>query len=313
MCRNDRGFTLIELLVVIAIIAILIALLLPAVQQAREAARRSSCKNNLKQLGLALHNYHDTHRVFPPGQMNYIGADLPSGNRGGARTCWMQQILPYIDQAPLYNGAKTFFSSNSPAYSSFPKRETVIQTLMCPSDPAGPKVMTASAASAAAGQGFSGNYVLAAGSDANFGNSGADVGLNLNGMFYPLSSTSMRDVIDGSSNTLLGSEIVLSADTSAHDLRGRYYNTWEGNVLFSSALPPNTTTGDRSQYCNEIPQAPCQTKGSTNVVQYARSYHDGGAHAMLADGAVRFISENISTETWNWLGTAAGNEVVGEF
>ena len=100
-----RAFTLIELLVVIAIIAVLIALLLPAVQQAREAARRTQCKNNQKQLGLALHSYHDTFKIFPPGQFNYFGQDLFSGGvYGGSRACWMQQLLPYMDQAPLYNG-----------------------------------------------------------------------------------------------------------------------------------------------------------------------------------------------------------------
>src|SRR4051812_6730319 len=92
-----RGFTLIELLVVIAIIAVLIALLLPAVQQAREAARRSQCKNNLKQIGLALHNYHDTANTLPPG---WIGD--PTGSNAGNRWGWGTMILPYLDQAPLY-------------------------------------------------------------------------------------------------------------------------------------------------------------------------------------------------------------------
>ena len=311
---RSRGFTLIELLVVIAIIAILIALLLPAVQQAREAARRSSCKNNLKQIGLALHNYHDTHNAFPPGQFNWIGHDGTPVLLGPKRTCWFQQILPYIDQAPLYNSFN-FSAGSILAYGStaFAQRYQVVPTVMCPSDPASGKVQTAGATTSASGQGFHGNIVACAGSNANFGNSGSGVGASLNGMFYPLSSTRIRDVVDGTSNTLMAGEIVISNDTAAHDLRGRYYNSWQGNVLFSSDLPPNPTTGDRSSYCNAIPQAPCQALGTTNVVQYLRSYHIGGAHVVLADGAVRFISSNLSTTIMQNLGARGDGQVVGEF
>jgi prepilin-type N-terminal cleavage/methylation domain-containing protein len=311
MVKGRRAaFTLIELLVVIAIIAVLIALLLPAVQQAREAARRTQCKNNMKQIGLALHNYHDTFRVFPPGQFNFIGSDAPHVYPyGGARACWMQQLLPYIDQAPLYAGFAPGMASGTYAL-NWAGKQTVIPGFNCPSDPVGSKVMTAGAASAAASQGFHGNYVLC-GASTDFGPAGS--GANLNGIVHPLSKTSLSSVTDGSSNTVMGSEILLTVDTASHDLRGRYYNSWEGNVLFSTLLPPNTTTGDRSMqnYCINGIRRPCATSG--NNVQFARSFHVGGVHVLMGDGATRFISENISTLTWNSLGSRAGSEVVGEF
>jgi prepilin-type N-terminal cleavage/methylation domain-containing protein len=307
---HRRAFTLIELLVVIAIIAVLIALLLPAVQQARESARRTQCKNNFKQLGIALHNYHDTHLVFPPGQFNYIAADISAifARRG----CWMQQILPYIDRAALYD---TLMATNTGFYAA-PGHESVIPVLMCPSDAVSPKTMTAGATTTVASQGFSGNYVLCAGSTdygANGATSGLNTGTNLNGMFYCLSRSSMKSMTDGSSNTILGSEILLVADTASHDLRGRYHNTWEGNVLFSTLFPPNTTQGDRSVngYCINSVRRPCAASG--NSVQFARSPHTGGVHVVLGDGAVRFVSDNISNLTWNALGTRASDDTVGEF
>ena len=134
--HRNRGFTLIELLVVIAIIAVLIALLLPAVQQAREAARRSQCKNNLKQVGLALHNYHDSQRVFPPGQFDGLGCYIsgggcivPATGGGGVNDiCWMQMILPYIDQANLYNKLN-FGGTVARAGASATDRATIISVL----------------------------------------------------------------------------------------------------------------------------------------------------------------------------------------
>jgi prepilin-type N-terminal cleavage/methylation domain-containing protein len=322
---RTRGFTLIELLVVIAIIAILIALLLPAVQQAREAARRTQCKNNLKQIGLALHNYHDTHKVFPPGQFNFIGADLPglSVFHGTARTCWMQQILPYIDQAPLYNQFSTYFGGIQGGY-LWQGRWTAIPGLTCPSDPTNPKILTAGGGTPQNSQGFHGNYVASYGRTGRGNQASVAAGTytvvgyqnaplqNEKGYFWPLSASKIDDAKDGSSNTLMLGEIVVVEDTGSHDLRGRYYNTWEGNVLFSSEQPPNTTIGDVSvAYCiHTPPDAPCGPFNGTVRYQFLRSYHTGGAHVAMGDGSVHFVSNNIDVWTFRGLGTRSGRENV---
>lgn len=307
-CKSrQKAFTLIELLVVIAIIAVLIALLLPAVQQAREAARRSQCKNNLKQLGLALHNYHDTVLAFPPGQFQLIATDMPG--KGTNRSCWMQRILPYLDQAPLYNTLTAGMNGTSDSTTWGPSISTVVQTLVCPSDPSSPKNATYTSL---AQQGFSGNYMVCNGKEL-FGPNGG--GLNSTGMFYSWSSTRIRDVTDGTSNTVMAAEILIVKDVSRHDIRGRYYNTYDGNTLVTTALPPNPTVGDRTATGNcdgtVNLRAPCASSGDNGT--YSRSMHVGGAHALLADGGVRFISDNISSLTFQNLGTRAGNEVVGEF
>src|SRR5947208_2357155 len=148
--RVRPGFTLIELLVVIAIIAILVGLLVPAVQKVREAAARTQCQNNLKQVGLALHNYHDVYKSLPPGQTNEIvNYDYPPY---GERRCWMQKILPYLEQGPLYQQIEAWMNqpSSPPGQAPYnahvwwtPGRWTIVPTLMCPSDPANPKNVTA--------------------------------------------------------------------------------------------------------------------------------------------------------------------------
>lgn len=220
--QQKRGFTLIELLVVIAIIAVLIALLLPAVQQAREAARRSQCKNNLKQLGLAMHNYHDTMETFPPGAM---GQNLWSADPGSAnptnRIGWPQMIFPYIDQGPLYNTIAPYFDGKNPGGGTqswnWPGTKTVIPSMMCPSDTASPKQNTYSSPPL----GFQGNYqAVAAGLLAHFN---VNNGNSLDGMFYAQSRVRMRDLIDGSSNTAMMGELILQPDgsTTALGLGGK--------------------------------------------------------------------------------------------
>ncbi len=307
LCKNrrHRGFTLIELLVVIAIIAVLVALLLPAVQQARESARRSQCRNNLKQIGIAMHGYIETSRVLPYGQINRLStAEAPD-----QRYCWFHMILPLVDQAPLYEKYLDYFSAGVMSI-NFVGRDSIVPGMMCPTDPQSGKVLTAGATTAAASQGFHGNYVMCAG-NTEFGGGGA--GTTLNGMFFSKSSVSPRDVTDGLSNTMMGSEILLTADTGSHDLRGRYYNSWEGNSLVSTLQPPNTSVGDRSiqGYCINGTNRPCASAG--NNVQYARSLHIGGVHALMGDGVVKFVSDNISTTVWNSIGSRNGDETTPEF
>lgn len=331
--RRSQGFTLIELLVVIAIIAVLIALLLPAVQQAREAARRTQCKNNLKQLGLAMHNYHDAMRVFPPGSFTYLtgwpGAKLSGSNEN--LSCWMQQILPYIDQAALYN---TFSSKmNNATLPSYvmdstgwgPAIGTVLPALTCPSDPASPRT------SGVAGyqyHGFFGNYAMCAG-DTNYSGAydsvtiGSDSnGANQSGMFYAISKIGIRDVTDGTSNTLMAAEILVEPVPSSDGIgfngrQGNYYDCEGGGCLFSSLYPPNNSVPDNVNDCKPTmasKMAPCFDPGRAGpYVLTTRSYHIGGAQVLMGDGAVRFISSNINLTTFRNLGNRRDGNVVGEF
>jgi len=309
---SRRGFTLIELLVVIAIIAILIALLLPAVQQAREAARRSQCKNNLKQLALGLHNYHDTFTKFPFGTITRINGPAPAPGTSNTRQNWFHMILPYVEQAPLYNAIQPRIQANQ-FPGGWPEATQIIPTFMCPSDPNNPKTTQ---------QGFHGNYLTVHGSS----HSGANnTFAKTNGMFYPLSATTLSKVKDGTSNTAMIGEIKIQEDSIAasgagnvvcggtHDLRGRYHNGYHGNITVTTLRPPNTPVGDKAQYCNGTEEVPCRACGGGTVEQHMRSWHVGGCQVALADGSVRFISENIDTATFQGLGTIRGREVLGEF
>lgn len=308
LSNSRRGFTLIELLVVIAIIAILIALLLPAVQQAREAARRSSCKSNLKQLGVALHNYHDTHSVLPFATVCRINGVAQAGT-SHTRQSWYHMILPMIEQSTLYEAITPRIQANQ-FPGDWPEATTVVNVMMCPSDPANPKTSL---------QGFHGNYVPCHGDS----HSGANnTFATTNGMFYPISATRFRDVTDGLTNTIAIGEIKLQPDATGasgtgnvvcggdHDLRGRYHNTYHGNATFTTLRPPNTSVGDVAQYCNGSPQVPCRQCSSGNQEVHSRSYHTGGAQMLMADGSVHFISENIAQGTFQAMGTRGNGEIV---
>jgi len=321
-----RGFTLIELLVVIAIIAILIALLLPAVQQAREAARRTQCRNHLKQLALALHNYHDTHTVFPYGHRGESSTIIHS------RDCWFHRILPYIDQGPLanqYEADTTNYVHQIVAGTAGTLAATKIPMLSCPSDPSAPGV-------GACGNnvGFQGSYGVNAGigltstvdatglltvTDRN--TAAGDAG----GLFFINSRKGIRDCVDGTSNTLLASEgIIRGTSTTAvwGELGGYWGGSPHGAFGFSTAETPNSSVPDRVYTCKAATltgapkSAPCEsgnTLGLAGRYNFARSYHTGGVHAAMADGSVRFISDNLDRQTWMRLGKRNDGQVLGEF
>jgi prepilin-type N-terminal cleavage/methylation domain-containing protein len=299
---RNRGFTLIELLVVIAIIAVLIALLLPAVQQAREAARRSQCKNNLKQIGLAMHNYHDTARVFPYGALTVGGFHL--------RDTWMQQVLPYIDQAPLYS---QYMAQNIQWVMDIPPaiRDMPLTVLMCPSDPSGP-AFGGSGPARSGGNGFQGNYVTCTGITSA---ESKDTG----GLFFHNSSTGVRDCTDGSSNTLLASEVMIRGkqNTGGWGEGGGYWGGGEGGGYgFCTQYPPNSTVADQVYQCKSTtwPNAPCTSLTAyTPQMILARSYHVGGVQVLMADGSIRFVSSNINATIWQSLSTRMGGEPVGDF
>lgn len=316
--KKNRGFTLIELLVVIAIIAILIALLLPAVQQAREAARRTQCKNNMKQLGLALHNYHDTHTTFP---INY-GTTYNPNDANGRGVGWMSLILPFIDQAPLYNtidfSRHTHFPANRTA------AETIMPALLCPSDPGNANGKLASRSNSGGTKSVS-NYRAVAGSNwqwaPGFNNraatssrwAGSQNGLDQgNGMICRQTGrtspvTRMRDIVDGTSNTFAVGE-------SLPDKCDHCWWYWFNGGTGSTAVPLN-----HPNYVNRT------TPGNWPWTYGFASAHVGGGQFLMADGAVRFISENIDsrtditapnndlTGTYQRLATISGKEVIGEF
>ncbi|NBO92756.1 MAG: DUF1559 domain-containing protein [Planctomycetia bacterium] len=309
--RQPSGFTLIELLVVIAIIAILIGLLLPAVQKVREAAARMQCTNRQKQIALALHNFHDTNSAFPSGQpLGYYSSTWYTnvGSQDRNRANWAGDILPYIEQTAMGSQLQSLLQ-NLTSYTCFaPFSTQVISTFLCPSDPNSPKI----AATSGNAQGFHVNFITCHGS--GFATPTADPrGQNLNGIFYGMSKTRMTDITDGTSNTVMVSELLQGSDTVAggHDVRGRMWNTIHAGTTFSTIYPPNSTIGDNVMgYCGAVPGVPCGAQSVTNAFAIARSRHTGGVNAAMADGSVRFISNSINPNTWLWLGTRAGGEVV---
>ena len=327
MSRSRRGFTLIELLVVIAIIAILIALLLPAVQQAREAARRTECKNNLKQMGLAFHNYHDTFRSFPPG----YNFNPPDHNVKSAFT----RILPYIDQAPLYNSIDMSVPMfNGPTgydpvilARNVTAAATVIPAFLCASSVGNTTDDYLYPAGAFGGfpsanctwKGGRTDYGGTTGVRGVFGNFAYNnnQGGNREGVFRVAAvggdSSKIRDIIDGTSNTFMLGErtggLTLYYKRNVAPLPAVFGQTnggnWSDALAFEHWLQGSLYDGTG----NGGPCAMC-----TNIRGNGfHSFHDGGCHFLMSDGAVRFVSENLAQSTFAALITRKKGEVVGEF
>jgi len=310
--RRLRGFTLIELLVVIAIIAVLIALLLPAVQQAREAARRTQCKNNLKQLGLAIHNYHDVHGFFP---MNSWGQ--ATGDWGIDRGTHMVGLLPYIDQAPLFNGIN-FSAGGSIGNQTIGGqllRLTPMPAFLCPSDTVAPTMGGWSQSNYAGSMGTQ-NITNGEGCDTYFPQTGGSTTLpnlpdhgnsadpqQVSGIFGRLGpAIRLRDVTDGTSTTVAMGEF-----------RPQCFDHQSGWVHFN-ALWITTTPPINAPTCPEHVDGSCRRKPRNwNEAPGFKSRHVGGAHVVLADGSVRFLSENLDLRTLHHLGARADNQVLGEF
>lgn len=292
-----RGFTLIELLVVIAIIAILIALLLPAVQQAREAARRSQCKNNMKQIGLAMHNYHDVFRMFPTPSTAPGGPNMDV-NWGWP---WSVRILPYLDQAPLYaqlNVGIGLVPNTPPTANNFATAlpgtienlmTTPIPVFLCPSS--------------------SGQTVN------KFQRNLGTLMYVMNHQICVVPNTSQRpislgisDILDGTSNTFLAGEKNLK-DTGPNQTPGAVWGTGRPNCgsrlhIMSAHAPLNTPFDGSHDATNN-----CYIENTPALATRAAatSIHVGGGHFLMCDGAVRFVSENIHTAPVP--GTLTGNFV----
>jgi prepilin-type N-terminal cleavage/methylation domain-containing protein/prepilin-type processing-associated H-X9-DG protein len=323
------GFTLIELLVVIAIIAVLIALLLPAVQAAREAACRMQCTNNLKQLGLALHNYHDSLGTFPIGRMgvNYTYPANLTANRN--RRTWALSLMPYLEQGALFqatNFAVSFYD---------PPNTTVIMTKVaafhCPTDPNTDAIEVGNTAN----QRREGNYVVNWGNthftqaDTPNGTGGTNwnypdpfsgpLGDTVRFLGAPFGGNVARSVpymTDGTSDTLLMAEVIIGLDTpdgKTLDIRGDIYNDDQNCAVFMAYTAPNAQVLDQTGYCN-YPSGvnpPCKAVSTkTPTFNAARSLHPGGVNALLADGSVRFFKNSISLPVWRALSTTSGGEVI---
>ncbi|TWT58068.1 Type II secretion system protein G precursor [Thalassoglobus neptunius] len=302
---RSRGFTLIELLVVIAIIAILIALLLPAVQQAREAARRTQCKNNMKQIGLAIHNYHDVYLQFPNANSGGLSYSSLSGSSLFA------SILPMIEQASAYN-LYDFNKGNADPEN----QEVVGQVLpfyLCPSSPLRRQVPSCDTDSGRA----PGNYAACIGSK-DFNQYWSFYRLprpELDGAIVYTDSTpgktKFRDFRDGTSNTMMIGETAYNLPDykfSSGDCAGqsRYSFTY-----WASPYPGSTTA--TTEYDFNPRDIAEDGIFDTNWPRSFRSDHVGGVQFTFSDGSVHFISENIDAELLDGLATRSGGEIVGEF
>jgi len=285
--RSRRAFTLIELLVVIALIAVLIALLLPAVQQAREAARRVQCKSNLKQIALALHNYHETFDIFPSGQYwCKPGTACTSGPMYAHGWGWSVSLLPYVDQAPLF---QSFNFSLSPRELVHVKQlETPLTLFQCPSDATRKPVVPPSALAFRPERIATSNYC---GNGGSFSLSFeaplvAQDETWTNGVLGRDSARRFRDISDGLSNTILLGEVI-------------HYNFPWDPTLYGHWDPPTRTA------CCTLTQARHGNRalnpgpfGTTDERREGfSSLHVGGAHFALCDGSVRFVSEDIDNSS----------------
>ena len=333
----------------IAIIAILIGLLLPAVQQAREAARRTQCKNNLKQLGLAIHNYHDSHNIFPPAYLgsptatgSAFGVSYPDDNRNGPSGLgWGVMLLPYLDQSPLYQQFDPTIPMWSPQHAV--AMRTKLQAMLCPSavggndgfelrrytavtneEPLNPQPYSPTIFLAHA------HYVTMAGTQGPWGRPTAYSmdftsaepipgfgNATIDGVFYRNNKTRMVDVSDGTSNT-----VFLGEHTSR--LRDK---TWVGVVPYgvtckklNRAVTDDCDSGgalvqahsgpDSHDHPQVIIHQPNHPAGHPDQLE---SDHVGGCHCLLGDGSVRFVSQFMDAFVWAAICTRANGEVVGDF
>ena len=331
--KREAGFTLIELLVVIAIIAILVSLLLPAVQQAREAARRTQCKNNLKQLGLALHNYHDIYNVFPLGAYSAIDDDMGHDDDGYG---WATMLLPYLEETNLYNQLPITYGDGDSTPANFgiheryfaangtilPGSDQPLTAFRCPSStlPAVTGPFTVPCQDRP-GSPCSGLNLTITFQDFQRGHATSDykasAGAIDRGMFLQLKDddgggTRIRDITDGTSNTIaIGEASYIRSDGQ--------WGVWIGPngsdepVLFKTEAPSfingGTTVNDMAHAIDD---------------DCAFSFHTGGAQFLFADGSVHFVSENIDTGfvgdddetvsgTYERLGVIDDGQVIGEF
>jgi prepilin-type N-terminal cleavage/methylation domain-containing protein/prepilin-type processing-associated H-X9-DG protein len=321
MNRKHRfAFTLIELLVVIAIIAILIALLVPAVQKVREAAARTQCQNNLKQWGVALHNFHDQNKKLP-----YFTRTSPN------RQNWAQFVMPYLEQASLVAG----FDLNQHWYQgpNLAVTQVKLPVFYCPSDRFGAMWTDQTSFPSARG-----NYVACYG-NVLFGGGQLGPGKGIFGcseipnasanQFTPYQAQ-LQNVTDGTSNTVMLAEVIVALMDNNQGGAGVWQNgDFRGHVwhdatmsspshcpnIFMTINGPNSTVPDNA-LCGTVPNndplMPCANSGTTTRQNVARSRHAGGLNTVYADGSVRFVNNTIKLATWQAMGSMDSSDVVAE-
>jgi prepilin-type N-terminal cleavage/methylation domain-containing protein/prepilin-type processing-associated H-X9-DG protein len=336
--KSRQGFTLIELLVVIAIIGILIALLLPAVQKVREAANRTKCSNNLKQLGLAMHNYHDTEGSFPPCYDKKVSSDPNYINVPSFLFRWspLAKITPYIEQDNLYHTLDltiplyidTKLDVSPPNVFGVAQQ---IKIYVCPSDPQPAPINPA----------FGPNdYVACFGSGLNQGSHDPNNKVPPpDGIFYTGSRTRIADITDGTSNTALMSESLQGPGGPAPSgplpvgspLRQVLYASFSSTPMTELVCqPPDPSTltwatdrdskwADGDVYCSIYDHYRTPNSSVWDCIagtyswRAARSGHAGGVNLLLADGSVRFVPNSVNPDTWHALGSRNGSEVLGDY
>jgi len=314
--KRRKAFTLVELLVVIAIIGVLVALLLPAVQAAREAARRSSCGNNLKQIGLAMHNYHDIHLCFPPGQL-FVGDTGGTGvNNRGKGWGWSAMILPQMEGTSAYNNLNFSLRMADPV--NLPTVQQRIPSFLCPSNPQDNfHAVTGTWAINNPGLPIV-NYVANGGSFRNSFNTHNQPASRNNGVLMRDSKVRMRDITDGTSKTILVGESLV------------YEFLWDPNLYGRSRAQGTADSGLALMRIGRRGMNPPDTANNTVKRESTGSFHPGGAQYTFSDASVHFISETISHTnqsyneanlparraaygTWQMLWDKQDGQVIGEF